>query len=178
MNSKIFFAAVLILYAHLLADSIISRHCVYFEIGGQGLTYSLGYECEIYNRLVANSGISFLNLHENQTEKNMTMMTFPVSISYLQPIFNDQNKLELGLGAMNLLTSGDLVEYKGVTDFFINPGLILGYRFIPESNKWHFKTSFNPFWGTTSITDPNRKPFTLFNRQMNYWGGIAVGYNF
>ncbi len=105
-------------------------------------------------------------------------MSIPLSISYLQNIYKQKHYFEVGLGTMDLITSGDLVEYKGVTDIFFNPYLIAGYRYRPIDKNWNFKLSFTPFYGTKSLTNPTDQGFRPFGSKFQAWGNLGVGYSF
>jgi len=148
------------------------------EIGGGGLVYSINYENLVNQKIVARAGLSYFLLIENQTEKTLNVITVPLSVSYLLNISRKKHFLEMGIGTMDLITSGDLVEYKGVTDFFINPFLIAGYRYRPIDKKWTFKISLTPFYGTKSLTNPTDQGFMPFGSKIQLWGTIGMGYNF
>ena len=90
---------------------------------------------------------------------------------------NNQHGLEFGLGTMNLLTNGNLVEYKGTTDFFVNPNLVLAYRYRPQAGAWWIRAAFTPYYGTSSITNPEVTSFQAFGSRFQPWGGLGFGYN-
>jgi hypothetical protein len=156
----------------------IAPQAITLEIGGLGLSYSLNYEHRMGNHFVARAGISFLHIEERQTGKSNELLSFPVSLSYLKNIGESSHFAEFGIGTMNLLSTGNLVEYQGVTDFFLNPGLILGYRYLPSDSPWSLKASFTPFLGTESLTQPGEKAFSPFGSRLQPWGGIGIGYSF
>jgi len=161
-----------------MRDDLNSYHALTFEIGGGGLLYSLNYEHNIKQNFVARAGISFLQIKEKQTEKFLKVMSIPLSFSYLKNIYLDKHFLEVGVGIMDLMTSGDLVEYKGTTDIFLNPYLIAGYRYRPIAKEWNFILSFTPFYGTKSLTNPTEQSFQPFGKKLQIWGNIGVVYNF
>jgi len=177
MKTKvIIFFALIVFTVKLNAQEL--KHSLTLEIGGGGLLYSLNYEHYIKQNFVARAGVSFFLIKEKQTEKSLKVMSIPLSFSYLQNIYHDKHFLELGVGTMDLITSGDLVEYKGVTDIFLNPYLIVGYRYRPMDKKWNFKLSFTPFYGTKSLTNPTEQGFQPFGKKIQLWGNIGIGYNF
>ena len=177
MKTKInLFFALSIFTISLNAQEL--KHAVTLEIGGGGLLYSINYEHNIKQNFVARAGISLLLIKEKQTEKTLNVISIPLSFSYLQNIYHDKHYLEIGIGTMNLITSGDLIEYKGVTDIFLNPYLIAGYRYRPIDKNWNFKLGFTPFYGTKSLTNPTEQGFKPFGRKIQLWGNIGIGYNF
>lgn len=162
-------------FIDLAAEDNIPTHSVNFELGGRGLLYSLNYEYNFNKNFVASVGFSFLNISESDISKSSMIMSFPISSSYLLDI-NDEHHLEFGIGLTNLLITGDLVEYEGNTDLFINPNIIIGYRFYPERSSWYFKAIFTPFLGTKSLTNSTGTQFQPFGSLIQAWGGIAIGY--
>ena len=165
------------MWANCLTYAQNTRSAVVLEIGGQGLSYSLNYEYSFSDHLKGRIGISFLNIKENETGKTGNLMSFPLSLSYVHYLDdNDQHGLEFGLGTMNLLTKGNLVEYKGTTDFFINPNLILAYRYRSQSGDWWLRTAFTPYYGTTSMINSEGNSFQAFGSQFQPWGGLSLGY--
>lgn len=154
------------------------KNSITIELGGGGLAYSINYENLIKQNFVARAGFSYLLIMENQTEKVLNVITIPLSFSYLQNIKSNKHFIEMGIGTMDLITSGNLVEYKGVTDIFINPYLIAGYRYRPADKKWTFKLSLTPFYGTKSLTNPTDQGFVPFGRKIQMWGTLGIGYNF
>jgi len=177
MKTKIIiFFALSIFTTNLNAQEL--KHAVTLEIGGGGLLYSINYEHYLKQYFVARAGISFLLIKEKQTEKSLKIVSIPLSFSYLQNIYHDKHYLEIGIGTMDLITSGDLIEYKGVTDIFLNPYLIAGYRYLPIDKKWNLKLSFTPFFGTKSLTNPTEQGFKPFGSKIQLWGNIGIGYSF
>jgi hypothetical protein len=154
------------------------KNSLTIELGGGGLAYSINYENLIKQKFVARAGFSYLLIMENQTEKTLNVITIPLSISYLQNIKSNKHFIEMGIGTMDLITDGDLVEYNRVTNIFINPYLIAGYRYRPIDKKWTFKISLTPFYGTKSLTNPTDQGFMPLGNKIQMWGTIGIGYNF
>lgn len=160
------------------ANAQAYKNSLNIELGGGGLAYSINYEHFFSKKFAPRIGMSFLHIRERQTEKSLVVMSFPVSLHYLQNIHNEAHFLEAGFGTMNLITTGDLVEYKGVTDIFLNPFIHLGYRYRPAQKRWNFLIGFTPFYGIKSITNPTEQGFRPFGSKVQLWGTIGVGYNF
>jgi len=148
------------------------------ELGGGGLAYSINYEHLIKQKFIVRAGLSYISILENQTDKTMNLVTIPLSLSYLQNIKSNKHFIELGLGTMDLITSGNLVEFKGVTNVFINPYFIAGYRYWPTNRKWNFKISLTPFYGSKSLTNPTDQGFMPLGSKIQWWGAIGTGFNF
>jgi hypothetical protein len=154
------------------------KNSIGFEFGGGGLAYSINYERHINEKFISRIGFSFLNITERQTEKTLTVMSYPISVSYLINLSGQKHFLETGIGAMNLFTTGDLVEFKGVSNIFLNPFVNLGYRFASTSNPLIYKIGLSPFLGTKSLTNPSSQGFQLFGSESQIWGYVGLGYRF
>jgi hypothetical protein len=179
MRKSIFiFVIIAVFKFHTSQAQQLAPQAITLEIGGLGLSYSPNYEHRLGNHFVARASFSFLHIKEKQTGKSNELLSFPVSLSYLKGIGAGSHFAEFGIGTMNLLSTGNLVEYQGITDFFLNPGLILGYRYLPSESPWSLKASFTPFLGTESLTQPGEKAFSPFGGRLQPWGGIGIGYSF
>lgn len=159
----------------LNAQNNIPKHAISFELGGRGLLYSINYEYQFADNFVATAGISFLHLMESEIDKSSELISYPVSVNYLLEL-SEEHYAELGVGVMNLITTGDLVEYSGNTDYFLNPTLLLGYRYKPTDSRWHFKAMATPFFGTKSPTNDEGTSFQPLGAVFQIWGGLSVGY--
>lgn len=159
-------------------DSANYKNSVMLEIGGNGLAYSVNYERFLSNKFNLRAGVSFLKIIENQTDKSIIFMSYPISFSYLINLNNQKHYIETGVGTMNLVTSGDLIEYKGVTNYYVNPFLNLGYRYEPSKSRFLYRIGLSPFLGTTSLTNPTEQGFRPLGSEIQVWGYIAIGYMF
>ncbi len=176
MKRLVIIILLLIPFLEIKAQNTIPKHAIKLELGGKGLIYNLSYEYNVATNFILSGGVSFLNLKEKQTEKSMIVMSFPLSVSYLLYFKNPAHNIEFGVGTMNLLTSGDLVEYKSVTDLYINPLVIVGYRFYPVEKNWFLNVAFTPFYGTKSIINEEGYPFNILGSRFQMWGSIGIGY--
>ena len=154
------------------------KNALNLEIGGTGLVYSVGYERFVKNNFSISLGTSYLTVNEKQTEKNLKIMSFPISTSSFINIGNKRHFAEVGVGVMNLITNGNLIEFKGETNHYLNPYLKLGYRFIPTQNRWQYKVMITPFWASKSSINPTQQGFRLTGGVYQIWGGMALGYRF
>jgi len=175
LKFNIFF---IILFFVVTLQAQKQKNSLGIELGGGGLAYSINYERHFSEKISLRLGFSFLSINERQTEKTLAVMSYPISVNYLINISGQKHFLETGIGAMNLITSGDLVEYKGVSDFFLNPFLKLGYRYSPTNNRWVYKIGLSPFLGTKSLTHPTAQGFQLFGSETQIWGYVGMGYRF
>jgi hypothetical protein len=153
-----------------------SKNALFFELGGNGFAYGFHYDRQVYQDIHARAGFSIFRVIENQTEKTLLVMSYPLSCNYLYNLSGEKHFLEGGIGLMNLVTTGDLVEYKGITNYYLNPFLNLGYLYKPPGKKWIYKAGLTPFFGTKSVTNPTEQGFEPFGNAFQIWGTIGVGY--
>ena len=154
-----------------------TKHAFAVELGGGGLLYSLNYERSLTQHINARAGGSFLVLQENGTDKGLAVLSFPLSAAYRVPIGATHHSGEAGIGIMNLLTRGDLVEFGGATDLYLNPFLIVGYRYHNPSQRMSYRVAFTPFLGTKSAITPTEQGFAPLGRPFQLWGSIGIGYH-
>ncbi len=169
-------AGILLLATNLFGQNNVNRHSISFELGGRGLIYSINYEYKFVDDFVVSAGISFFHLMESETDKSSELMSFPISIGYLLEL-GEGHYTEFGLGIMNLINTGDLVEYSGNTDYFMNPTVSVGYRYQPQDSRWIFKALATPFLGTKSPTNNEGTAFQPLGSVFQIWGGLSVGYS-
>lgn len=154
------------------------KNAVMLEIGGNGFIYSVNYERFLSKNINGRAGFSGWKIIENQTNKSMIVISFPISFNYLINLSNQKHFIETGIGVMNLITSGDLVEYKGVTNYYLNPFINLGYIYKPTKNRLSYRAGLSPFLGTKSFINPAKQSFQPLGSKMQIWGYIGIGYRF
>lgn len=154
------------------------QNAVFFELGGNGLAYGFHYDRHIDYNIHGRAGFSIFRVIENQTEKSLLVMSFPLSFNYRYDLSQGKHFLEGGLGIMNLVTTGDLVEYQGITNYYLNPFINAGYLYKPPGQKWIYKAALTPFLGTKSVTNPTEQGFQPFGNAFQIWGTLGVGYHF
>jgi len=159
-------------------DSSSLKNGLSVEVGGNALLYSVNYERNLSTKAVAKGGMSIWKVIENQTNKSLTIMCYPVSFNYLFHLRTPKHAIETGMGVMNLITSGNLVEYKGVTNYYINPFLNVGYRYSPAKNPFWYGVGLSPFLGTKSLTHPTEQGFLPLGNNVQLWGYLRIGYAF
>lgn len=156
------------------------RNSVQFELGGNGLLYSLGYERLAWEEIALKAGVSFFRLTEKGTDKDFNIATLPIGVSYLLNISKARHFAELGVGANFICLSSTMNSYVRETDYYLNPTANIGYRYYSKNGRWIYKVSFTPFYGTRPINDSrlNQQQFSLFGKGFQFWGGIGIGYRF
>lgn len=179
LHSGIGFLLCILLALNAYAqESTRFKHAVGLELGGNGLAYSLQYERHFTANLHARAGFSVWQIAERQTDKSMTIMSYPISCNYLFNLGGQQHAVETGIGVMNLVTSGDLVEYKGVVNYYLNPFVNAGYRYSPLNRRLIYKIGLSPFIGTKSWTNPTEQGFRPLGSAVQIWGYVGLGYRF
>lgn len=158
-------------------DSFNYKNAVIVEIGGNGLAYSVNYERFLTDNLNSRVGFSVWKIIENQTDKSLTVMSYPISFNYLIKLGSQKHFLETGIGVMNLVTSGNLVEYNEITNYYLNPFLNLGYQ-CQAKNRIIYRVGLSPFFGTKSLTNPTEQGFYPLNSKIQIWGYFGIGYKF
>lgn len=155
-----------------------AKQNISFELGGNGLLYSLNYEYIFSNNIAVKSGISLVNFQESGSKKNQLITTFPITCSYLYDVGKNEHFIEAGLGIMLLLSSGDLTSFNSKTDLFPNITTTLGYRYKKVDSKWNYRIAFTPYYGMKSLTSNKGEAFNIFasDSDLQLWGGIGIGY--
>ncbi len=136
---------------------------VYFEILGNGLTYSLNYDQRFQNRLDGlgfKAGVSYLAID------GTSVSSIPFGLNYL--LGKNGKYFELGLGA-TVLTGSDRTDvFPGDNERTRGSALIgnmiLGYRSEPVKGGFLFRASVTPLFG-----------YGVF---WPLYGGLSVGYAF
>jgi hypothetical protein len=159
-------------------ESKTFKNAVVVELAGNGLVYSFNYERHSKKDIYLRFGVSMWRIIENQTEKSITVMSYPISLNHLINLGNQKHYLDTGIGVMNLITTGNLVEYKGLTNYYLNPFVNLGYRYSPSKNSFTYKIGFSPFWGTKSWFHPTNQGFQPLGNNIQIWGYLGIGYRF
>lgn len=175
----VLFLALFQVGLHSYAQTVKSTHnAIVLDIGGNGLAYSINYERTLSSSFHLRAGVSFWKMHEIQTEKSLLVMAYPISINHLINLSHQKHFIETGVGIMNLITTGDLVEYKGITNYYMNPFANLGYRYLPAKNRMVYRAGLSPFLGTKSLTNPTEQGFQPTGSKVQLWGYVGIGFRF
>ena len=158
-------------------EPTISRHEVSIEIGGLGLLYTLNYHRN-FDHWQLRGGVGFISVKEQETEKELNVIVIPLDVR--RDFHVKQHQFSIGFGFQNILGSGDIVSHENETDVFINPGIILGYRYNLKQ-RLSISLNFTPFYGTKSLTNDGGylslyDPLVIYGTTIHLWGGVGIGY--
>ena len=143
------------------ANSDYKKNSVYFELGGNGLFYSFGYDrlftISDISKFSLGSGIMYL-LSEGG------ILASP-QINYL---IGNKHNIEIGIGiTLPIFISTELNHY--IDNFYWFNLYRVGYRYQKKEGGLLFRIGFTP-WTFFITGDKVGTNFT--------WGGIAVGWTF
>lgn len=128
-----------------------TKHCLYGELLGQGIIYSLNYEHRFINAISGRIGytswsfpaIFFL------IEGSIELKGFPVMINYLSGKGNHHGEFGLGAFLGKVKISGTEIFWgstiEGEKAFILGTGT-LGYRYQPTTNGLLFKIGLTPIF--------------------------------
>ncbi len=141
-----------------------SKNCIYVELGGTGILYSIDYEHRFTEHFSGRIGFSTWSLPTFAVIVNgsFDMTSFPVLLNYLAG--GNGHYLELGMGPVFYVSSftGQLVffgnEVSGQSTGVLGAATV-GYRYQPRKGLL-FRI------GVT--------PLTSFRKTL-FWGGISLG---
>lgn len=138
-----------------------SSNGVYFEIGGQGLIFSLNYDYRFITNSTFRIGASFF----------LFGYGFPISLNFITDN-NSSHHFEAGIGVMWLKASSLWGEAK--SEFI--PNCCLGYRYQPIKKSVLLRVSFTPFFNFKEERD--RLGNQIKKLEIRPWGGFSVGLTF
>ncbi len=174
-----FFLVFALLCSSVLAQTLpYPRQSVFVEAGGNGLGYSLNYERSLNRSLAVRLGGSWLRLTEQGSRKRQTLMTVPVTISYLLQFGASAHHAEFGAGISLLYATGDLTENDRTTDLFPNLTGTVGYRYQRPAGRAVAKGRFHSLPGHAHPDGQWRVCFCPLGSRLQPWGGIGIGYGF
>ena len=133
---------------------------VFFELGGQGLQYSVNYDTRFSDRrngFGGRLGLGYFSL------KGREATTIPISLNYL--LGNGQHFADFGLGATLLLSNGskpDMFESSPTRSLVYTTNI--SYRFQPIQKGLSLRAGVGP----------------VFNYDFNlvFYFGLSLGYTF
>jgi hypothetical protein len=134
---------------------------VFFELGGQGLQYSVNYDTRFSDRrngFGGRIGLGYLSL------KGKEATTIPVSLNYL--LGKGRHFADFGLGATLLLSNGakpDIFEFHSPTRSIVYTTNI-SYRFQPIQKGLFFRAGVGPVFNYDFI--------------LVFYLGLSLGYTF
>lgn len=145
--------------------TIPKKNSIYFELLGNGIIYSFGYDRLIITKDLykISTNIGLTAIPASPFSSDFQVYTISPQLSFL---IGQKNNLELGLGyTMALLKS----------DSEINNILVyrIGYRYQKKDGGLFFRIGFTPFSFIKKSPD-------FFNNYLYFqpWGGITIGWTF
>jgi hypothetical protein len=145
----IFFLCSLTAFA---GDSTAYKRSLFFEAGGNGGVYTLGYERKL-GRQESRKFNMCLGLAVLPTSGTSVTLAHTINVI----VGKTKHKAEAGTGYMLAISLGG----KGGT---LRGTFRLGYRFEPPGKRYYLKFAYTPFYSV------------IYNFQWEHWGGIAFGY--
>jgi hypothetical protein len=139
---------------HLSAQSLNSvSNSVYLELGGNGLLGSINYEREIINNFNIRLGLSALPQGGGNSSGLDWSFCPLIMFNYLYRLSKESSSgYALGAGIL----------FEGENQVF--PSFLIGYRYSPIGGGITFQIAITP------IID--------LQHQLDFWGGVAIGYRF
>ena len=150
----------------------LKKNTVFFEVGGNGVLYSLNYDrlFDISRKFKASTRIG-LHFSENLNDNGNRYIGFPLEVSGLYSIFNNKHFLELGTG-LTLMNDNDFSLNHKTTLFIL--AFRAGYRYQKPQGGMFFKIGFTPLYDFYII---NPKDHIIYSTWFLF-GGIGIGYTF
>ncbi len=149
-----------------LENKTFKKNSVYFELFGNGLIYSLGYERILWSKDIhkLSTAIGFSYQPPFTHDGSDTYYFIPSEINYL---IGKKHHFELGLGITFPLHQKNVSHISdiGYVLFFR-----IGYRYQKEEGGELFRIGFTPFKAI--------EPSSTWNLPVIPWGGITIGWAF
>jgi len=126
------------------------RNAIYFEFGGQGILYSINYECRIRPHIILRAGFSSWSIKGDlffiQIEK-FEYTAFPLMVNYLTGV-KQSSHLEVGVGMISAFTSGRgsflYMNSNSASESLLIATASLGYRYQPKDGGFVFRAVIAP----------------------------------
>jgi hypothetical protein len=144
------------------------KNGVFLELAGNGGSYSINYERQLYNSIAGRVGFTYLG----------NDLLFPISIGKAFGAGTHHFEINLGFTFYHYSVP---VQYKnGIQqqlsfDWFNSLYLtsFVGYRYQKPDKRFFYRCGFSPLWRFYN-SDPDSN--TLY--QFIPWGGMSAGYRF
>jgi len=147
-------------------NKTLRKNSIYFELFGNGLIYSLGYERIIWSKDIhkLSTAIGFSYQPPFTHDGSDTYYFIPSEINYL---IGKKHHFELGLGITFPLHQKNVRHISDIGYVLFSR---IGYRYQKEEGGELFRIGFTPF----KAIDPS--PY--WNFPIMPWGGITAGWTF
>jgi hypothetical protein len=169
--------SLVLLSGAAMAQPPTSPNCVYGELAGNGLFYSINYDHLFTGSIGGRVGACYVS------PSFVSTATFPLMAYYL--IGSGNSKLELGLGACVILQQeGQSFSWGSGDDNFEGNGFLgtttVGYRYQRAEGGIVFRVGLTPFFGkyVRETLLPSYRTVREDVFKFNFSGGISVGYAF
>jgi hypothetical protein len=145
-----------------------ARNAVYLELLGSGGLFSLNYEREIADGVLARAGFGSWASSSFWSDAETTVTTVPLTVALVRG--RGRHRLELGGG----MTVGRRTRdtFDGSSGNFVSWTGLVGYRYEKPNRGFLFRAGATPFYGfgAEDVAYPERGFFPSF--------GISLGYSF
>ncbi|HEX6981459.1 MAG TPA: hypothetical protein VF181_01755 [Balneolaceae bacterium] len=128
-----------------------SRNHLFIELVGSGGFYSLNYERMVNPKLYVRLGLSYLNTRnaeiqfpDGEVRRSTKAFTVPIFVGRL--IGKNNHYFEVGAGVIPNLFLVDEANPAIEDEFFLYGGLIVGYRYQPDTKGIIFRAGFTPWF--------------------------------
>ena len=151
------------------AQEPMAKNALYLELGGNAIAYSFNYERRLSDGFAARVGFMYLGVSGEDSDTgeqvDVDIAIIPVMANWL--LGDGAGRLELGVGPLFGIGSGEVEDVEGDTDEFdaVGPAGVtttIGYRYQPVDGGIVFRAGVTPYWSG----DPG------------IWGGLSVGWAF
>jgi hypothetical protein len=137
----------------------VAKNAFYFELGGNGIFYSINYDRIILPSLSARVGFASFTIP--LTSPAISTTTFPILLNYL--VGSGNSRFELGAGIVFVAFSGGEFDFIRASASTAALTGVVGYRYQPVDGGLVFRAGFTPFIvGHAGIVS----------------GGVSLGYAF
>jgi hypothetical protein len=143
-----------------------ARNALYLELLGNGGLFSLNYEREVADGMLARAGFGTWSSTSFWSEGKTTVTTVPLTIAFVRG--RGDHRLELGGG----MTFGRTRETFAGSSAFVSLTGLVGYRYEQPGRGYLFRAGATPFYGLggEDVAYPDRGFFPLI--------GVSFGYSF
>ena len=155
----------------------ISKNTVYFELLGNGGTYSLNYDRILFskNLIKAAARVGLSDIYQAMDKRHL--ITFPSEISFL---YGKKHNIEFGFGYSFNFLYNSKSKYLSDVDFYPSSLLLrLSYRFQKPNSGFFFKAGISI--PTVLLSGYRLKYFYSYvyvPPSYDPWPGLSFGYTF
>lgn len=132
-----------------------AKNNFYFELGGNGIFYSINYDRLLLNSFSSRIGFMHIEFEfgPNFGNRRDQVTAIPIILNYLYG--SGKNKIEIGTGIVIYCQDNNWKEAG------VQPALTLGYRYQPQPKGLIFRIGYTPIISKEEILS---------------WAGISIGF--